>query len=44
MEQNVSTVIDRTPPLGIGVPAHVKEYYQFDTMFMQTHQEILYFT
>ena len=43
MEHNLSVVIDRTLPLGAGVSAHVKVHYQFHTMFVQTHQEILHF-
>ena len=42
MEQNLSTVIDRTSPTGVGVSAHIKLHDQFHTMFMQTHQEMLY--
>ena len=32
MEQNLSTVIDRTPPLGVGVSYHMKLHYQLCTM------------
>ena len=42
MEENLSMFIDRTPPLGVGVSAHVKEHYHSHNMFLQTHQEILY--
>ena len=42
MEQNMSTVIYRTLLIGFGVSDHIKVHYQFHTMFMQTHQEILY--
>ena len=42
MEQNLSTVIIRTMPISVGVSAHIKVYYQFCSMFMQTHQEMLY--
>ena len=42
MEWNVFMVIDRTPPLGVGVSSHIKVHYQFQTMFIQTCQEILY--
>ena len=42
MEQNLSTVIDRALPIGAGVSDHIIVHYQFHTMFMQTHQEILY--
>ena len=39
MEQNLSMVIDGTLPI---VSAHLKAHYQFHTMFIQTHQEMLY--
>ena len=42
MEQNLSMVIDPTSPLGVGVSAHIKLHYQFHTLFLQTHQHILY--
>ena len=42
LKQSLCTVNDRTPPLGVGVSAHIKVHYQFCTMFMKTHQEILY--
>ena len=42
MEQSLSMATDRTPPIGVGVSDHLKVYYQFHTILMQTHQEILY--
>ena len=42
IEQNLSTVIDRIPPIGVGVSDHIKVHYKFCTMFMQINQEILY--
>ena len=42
MEQNLPIITYSSPPIGIGVLDHIKVHYQFNTMFMQTHQEILY--
>ena len=42
MEQNLSMVINRTLPLGVGVSPHIKVHPQVCTIFMQPHQEILY--
>ena len=42
MEENLSTVINRTLPLGAGVSAHVKVHIEFCTMFLQAYQEALY--
>ena len=44
MEQNLSTDIIRTPPTGVGVSEHIKVHYQFCTLLMQMHQEILWDT
>ena len=41
-EQNLSTIIIRTAPNGVGLSDHIKVHYQFHTMVMQTHQQILY--
>ena len=38
----MSMVTDRTPTLGVAISDHIKVLYQFCTMFMETHQEILY--
>ena len=35
-------ITDRTLPIGVRVSDHIKVHYQFCTMFMPTHQEILY--
>ena len=40
MEQNLSMVIDKTPPVGVGVSVHIKVHYQLQAMFLQTHSEI----
>ena len=42
MEQNLPMVTDRTSPTGVGVSDDIKVIYQFHTIFIQTHQEILY--
>ena len=42
MEENPSIVTDRTLAIGVGVSDHLKVHYQFHTMFMKSHQEILY--
>ena len=41
MEWNISMVIHRTDLIGVGVADHMKIHYQFHTIFMQTHHEIL---
>ena len=41
MKHNLAMVIDRTPPIGVGVSDHIKVHYQFHTIFMQTHQVFL---
>ena len=42
MEQNLSTVINRTPYTGVGVSDYMTEHYQFHIIFFQTHQESFY--
>ena len=37
IEQNLSMVIGWTPPLDVGVSAHISVNYQFHTMILQTH-------
>ena len=43
MEQNLSILMDRTLRLGVEVVAHKKVHFLFCAMFLQSHQEILYF-
>ena len=42
MEPKLSMVIHRTLLIGVGVSDHIKVYYQFYTMFMETHHKNLY--
>ena len=35
MELNMSTIIGRTPHIGVGVSNHMKVHYQFTTMFLK---------
>ena len=42
MEQNLSTAIDITLSIHVGMSHHINVHYQFYTILMQTHQENLY--
>ena len=42
MEPKMSTILGRMPHIGVCVSDHMKVHYQFHTIFLQTHQEILY--
>ena len=41
-EGNLSKVIEQAPLQGVEVAAYLKVHYSFSTMFLQTHQEVLY--
>ena len=42
IEMNISTITGGMPYIGVSISDYKKVYYQFHTMFLQTHQEILY--
>ena len=41
MKQNLLTVIIRMALIGVAVSDHIKVHYQFYTMFMLMHEEII---